>query len=190
MLPHSALPLWHPCPAFSHAITLSHPILSYHNLSYAGVGNIYRAEILFKAGIHPEQPANSLDRAAFESVWAHRWVSVSIHVSQCGHTCESVWTHRWAAVAVYCCAQLLPVTALHGLMALVTAVNAIGQLALCGQDPCKARMQICKLVWQRESTNPAPSPHLPTSCAHPYPPTLHACHPVCRAAWSCCSAAL
>lgn len=29
----------------------------------AGVGNIYRAEILFKAAVHPEQPGNSLSRA-------------------------------------------------------------------------------------------------------------------------------
>lgn len=37
----------------------------------AGIGNIYRAEILFKAGVHPEQPARTLPRAVFERVWAH-----------------------------------------------------------------------------------------------------------------------
>ena len=37
----------------------------------AGVGNIYRAEILFKAGVHPEQPANQLGRERFEAVWYH-----------------------------------------------------------------------------------------------------------------------
>lgn len=37
----------------------------------AGVGNIYRAEILFKASIHPEQPGNTLPREAFDSIWAH-----------------------------------------------------------------------------------------------------------------------
>lgn len=37
----------------------------------AGVGNIYRAEILFKAGVHPEQPARTLPRPTFEAVWAH-----------------------------------------------------------------------------------------------------------------------
>lgn len=35
----------------------------------AGVGNIYRAEILYKAGVHPEQPSASIDRATFELIW-------------------------------------------------------------------------------------------------------------------------
>ena len=37
----------------------------------AGVGNIYRAEILFKAGVHPEQPGNSLTRDVFDRIWYH-----------------------------------------------------------------------------------------------------------------------
>lgn len=37
----------------------------------AGVGNIYRAEICFKAGVHPEQPAKTLGRERFERVWLH-----------------------------------------------------------------------------------------------------------------------
>ncbi|GAB4813748.1 hypothetical protein N2152v2_000794 [Parachlorella kessleri] len=37
----------------------------------AGVGNIYRAEILFKAGIHPEQPGLMLTREAWDTVWQH-----------------------------------------------------------------------------------------------------------------------
>lgn len=37
----------------------------------AGIGNIYRAEILYKAAMHPEQPAHTVDRAAFERVWYH-----------------------------------------------------------------------------------------------------------------------
>ncbi|KAK9791837.1 hypothetical protein WJX73_006548 [Symbiochloris irregularis] len=37
----------------------------------AGIGNIYRAEILFKAGVHPEQPCNTVDRAAFDRLWHH-----------------------------------------------------------------------------------------------------------------------
>lgn len=37
----------------------------------AGVGNIYRAEILFKSGVHPEQPGNSLTRAQFDKIWHH-----------------------------------------------------------------------------------------------------------------------
>lgn len=37
----------------------------------AGIGNIFRAEILFKAGVHPEQPALSAGREIFERVWSH-----------------------------------------------------------------------------------------------------------------------
>jgi len=37
----------------------------------AGVGNIYRAEICFKARIHPSQPANTLGREKFELIWFH-----------------------------------------------------------------------------------------------------------------------
>ena len=37
----------------------------------AGVGNIYRAEILFKAGVHPEQPGNTLTREMFDTIWYH-----------------------------------------------------------------------------------------------------------------------
>lgn len=37
----------------------------------AGIGNIYRAEILFKAGVHPEQPAWSVSREGFEALWRH-----------------------------------------------------------------------------------------------------------------------
>lgn len=37
----------------------------------AGVGNIYRAEILYKAGVHPEQPGNTLTREMFDMIWFH-----------------------------------------------------------------------------------------------------------------------
>ena len=37
----------------------------------AGVGNIYRAEICFKARVHPDQPAGTLGRLALERVWRH-----------------------------------------------------------------------------------------------------------------------
>jgi len=37
----------------------------------AGVGNIFRAEILFKSGIHPEQPGCTLTREEFDRVWFH-----------------------------------------------------------------------------------------------------------------------
>lgn len=36
----------------------------------AGVGNVYRAEALFRAGIHPSRPARDLDRAEFAALWA------------------------------------------------------------------------------------------------------------------------
>ncbi|KAI8810306.1 hypothetical protein BJ742DRAFT_770330 [Cladochytrium replicatum] len=36
-----------------------------------GVGNIYRAEILFKSGIHPETPCNLLSREHFSKIWMH-----------------------------------------------------------------------------------------------------------------------
>ena len=36
----------------------------------AGVGNVYRAEILNVAGIHPEAPANSVTREQFDEMWA------------------------------------------------------------------------------------------------------------------------
>ena len=35
-----------------------------------GVGNIYRAEILFKLGIHPEIKGNELSREQFDEIWA------------------------------------------------------------------------------------------------------------------------
>ena len=37
----------------------------------AGVGNIYRAEILYKARVHPDQPAGSIGRPTLERVWHH-----------------------------------------------------------------------------------------------------------------------
>ena len=38
---------------------------------FAGPGNIYRAEILFKAGVHPSIPGQDLTRNQFDAVWAH-----------------------------------------------------------------------------------------------------------------------
>ena len=35
----------------------------------AGIGNIYRAEILFMTGICPDRPANQLSRSEFEAIW-------------------------------------------------------------------------------------------------------------------------
>ena len=36
----------------------------------AGVGNVYRAEVLFVHGVHPELPARQLDRERFDAIWA------------------------------------------------------------------------------------------------------------------------
>ena len=38
---------------------------------FNGTGNIYRAEILFKARIHPNQLGQDLSRAQFDEVWRH-----------------------------------------------------------------------------------------------------------------------
>lgn len=35
----------------------------------AGIGNIYRAEILFRAGIHPEEPCGNLTREQLQTIW-------------------------------------------------------------------------------------------------------------------------
>ncbi|GAA1633080.1 DNA-formamidopyrimidine glycosylase family protein [Leucobacter chromiireducens] len=35
----------------------------------AGIGNVYRAEMLFRAGLNPHTPANTLDRAVLEALW-------------------------------------------------------------------------------------------------------------------------
>jgi endonuclease VIII len=36
---------------------------------FAGIGNVYRAEILFLIGVHPEAPGNKLEKAQFEKLW-------------------------------------------------------------------------------------------------------------------------
>jgi formamidopyrimidine-DNA glycosylase len=35
----------------------------------AGVGNVYRAEVLLTHGIHPERPVTTLTRDEFDAVW-------------------------------------------------------------------------------------------------------------------------
>ena len=35
----------------------------------AGVGNVYRAEVLFTHGLHPELPSPDVDRETFDSMW-------------------------------------------------------------------------------------------------------------------------
>lgn len=38
---------------------------------FAGPGNIYRAEILFKAGVHPDKSGMDLERDEFDEIWFH-----------------------------------------------------------------------------------------------------------------------
>jgi formamidopyrimidine-DNA glycosylase len=38
---------------------------------FTGPGNIYRAEILFKAGVHPNKRGMDLDKTEFDSIWYH-----------------------------------------------------------------------------------------------------------------------
>lgn len=35
----------------------------------AGIGNIYRTEILWRCGLHPQTPGRSLSRASFDALW-------------------------------------------------------------------------------------------------------------------------
>ncbi|BBY98042.1 Fpg/Nei family DNA glycosylase [Mycolicibacterium fallax] len=37
---------------------------------FAGVGNIYRSEVLFRHGIDPARPGTSIDAAEFDAIWA------------------------------------------------------------------------------------------------------------------------
>lgn len=48
----------------------------------AGIGNIYRAEILFVVGLHPEQPANTVCRPTFEFLWeqSKRQMEIGVEV--------------------------------------------------------------------------------------------------------------
>ncbi|GLC40886.1 bubble DNA binding [Pleodorina starrii] len=102
----------------------------------AGVGNIYRAEILFKAGVHPELPACDLSREQFDRIWYHcvdllqrGFVSGSIitvdpeeatrlgrpwtrryiyNQKTCGRCKGPVRTWDMAARTVYCCETCQP----------------------------------------------------------------------------------
>jgi formamidopyrimidine-DNA glycosylase len=53
----------------------------------AGVGNIYRAEILHFAGVHPDTPAAAITRPQFEAVWAE-----SVRQMRAGFECGSIIT--------------------------------------------------------------------------------------------------
>jgi formamidopyrimidine-DNA glycosylase len=72
----------------------------------AGVGNIYRAEILFKSGVHPEQPGYSISQSTFDVIWHH-----SVNLLQRGFHTGSILTvdpeeavvlgHPWTRRYVY-----------------------------------------------------------------------------------------
>ncbi|KAJ3326659.1 hypothetical protein HDU93_002344 [Gonapodya sp. JEL0774] len=53
----------------------------------AGVGNIYRAEILYKSRLHPNQPSNTVPRDRFDEVWRH-----SVELLQRGFQTGSILT--------------------------------------------------------------------------------------------------
>ncbi|GLI68206.1 hypothetical protein VaNZ11_012540 [Volvox africanus] len=53
----------------------------------AGLGNIYRAEVLFKAGVHPELPACDISRELFDRIWYH-----SVDLLQRGFVTGSIIT--------------------------------------------------------------------------------------------------
>lgn len=50
----------------------------------AGVGNVYRAELLFVHGIHPERPGRDCDRAELESLWdtTVRWLRAGVRANR------------------------------------------------------------------------------------------------------------
>ncbi|MEO0964153.1 MAG: DNA-formamidopyrimidine glycosylase family protein [Planctomycetota bacterium] len=46
----------------------------------SGIGNIYRAELLYRAGIHPLTPAKALGRERFDALWADAVAQLKIGV--------------------------------------------------------------------------------------------------------------
>lgn len=48
----------------------------------AGIGNIYRTEILWRQNTHPETPGRSLDRAAFDRLWTDAVTLLEIGVKK------------------------------------------------------------------------------------------------------------
>ena len=54
---------------------------------FTGPGNIYRAEILLKAGVHPEIRGNELSKDSFDKVWHH-----TVDLLQRGYTTGSIVT--------------------------------------------------------------------------------------------------
>lgn len=54
---------------------------------FTGPGNIYRAEILFKARVHPDRPGNTLEKAEFDTIWHH-----TVDLLQRGYQTGSILT--------------------------------------------------------------------------------------------------
>ena len=54
---------------------------------FTGPGNIYRAEILFKAGVHPDLPGMTLERQEFDLIWKH-----TVSLLQRGYQTGSILT--------------------------------------------------------------------------------------------------
>eukprot|EP00439_Symbiodinium_sp_Y106_P047447 s2623_g6.t1 len=69
----SAMVVKHGCPAMDQSVC-------------AGVGNIYRTEILYEAAIHPNQPANTLTRAEVLKLW-----NTAVKQMQAGYKSGSIW---------------------------------------------------------------------------------------------------
>lgn len=100
----------------------------------AGVGNIYRAEILYKAGIHPDTRGNSLTSAQWHAVWYHTkdlllrgvqlgsivtvdeeeglpapWTRRYIYnQSSCGRCGDRIQSWQIASRTAYCCPTCQP----------------------------------------------------------------------------------
>lgn len=55
----------------------------------AGVGNIFRSETLYEAGIHPEQPANTLGAAEMTRLW-----NIIVKQMQDAFKTGSIWGHK------------------------------------------------------------------------------------------------
>ena len=54
---------------------------------FCGPGNIYRAEILFKAGVHPNIPGVNVGRERFDRIWHH-----TVELLRRGYECGSILT--------------------------------------------------------------------------------------------------
>lgn len=49
---------------------------------FAGIGNVYRAEILHLVRLHPETPSAEIDRATFDALWAQARALLAVGVKE------------------------------------------------------------------------------------------------------------